>query len=121
MIVVSQRTCAVMVHHTDIASMDKDEASAEAEKGNPSEVDTKGMHACSGAHPTFLHAAHLQLVFELRGQMVYQEHRSILMGQHLDMLMDAYFNASANRKYPICTQSFVIQERAAWQEDEDNR
>jgi hypothetical protein len=24
--VVSQRTCAVMVHHTDIAAMDKDEA-----------------------------------------------------------------------------------------------
>ena len=33
--VVSQMTCAVMVHHTDIAAMDKDEASAEAEKGNP--------------------------------------------------------------------------------------
>lgn len=24
-----------MVHHTDIAAMDKDEANAEAEKGNP--------------------------------------------------------------------------------------
>jgi hypothetical protein len=33
--VVSKRTYAVMVHHTDIAAMDKDEASAEAEKGNP--------------------------------------------------------------------------------------
>jgi hypothetical protein len=33
--VVSKRTYVVMVHHIDITSMDKDEASAEAEKGNP--------------------------------------------------------------------------------------
>jgi hypothetical protein len=32
--VVSKRTYAVMVHHTDIAAMDKDEANAEAEKVN---------------------------------------------------------------------------------------
>jgi hypothetical protein len=121
MIVVSQRTCAVMVHHIDIASMDKDEASAEAEKGNPGEVDTKGMHACSRAHPPFLHAAHLELVFELRGKMADQEHRSILMGQRLDMLLDSYFNAPANQKCPTCTQAFVVQEIAAWHEDEDDR
>jgi hypothetical protein len=66
--VVSQRTCAVMVHHTDIASMDKDKASAEGKKGNPSEADTKGMHARYGAHPT---------------------------GQRLYMLPYAYANASA--------------------------
>jgi hypothetical protein len=101
MIVVSQRTCAVMVHHTDIASMDKDKASTEEEKGNIGEADTKGMHARSGAHPTFLHVAHLELVFELQGKMVDQEHRSILMGQCLDMLLDAYFNASTNRKCPM--------------------
>jgi phage FluMu protein Com len=121
MIVVSQRTYAVMVHQIDIASMDKDEASAEAEKGNPGEADTKGMHARSGAHPPFLHTAHLELVFQLRGQMADQEHISILMGQCLDMLLDAYFNALVNQKCPTCTQTFVIQERAAWQEDEDDR
>jgi hypothetical protein len=54
-----------MVHHTDITSMDKDEASAEPEKGNPGEADRKGMNTCSGAHPPFLHAAHLELLFEL--------------------------------------------------------
>jgi hypothetical protein len=109
MIVVSQRTCAVMVHHTDIASMDKDEASAEVEKSNAGEADTKGMHARSGDHPLFLHAAHLERVFELRGKMVDQEHRSILMGQHLDMLLDAYFNALTNRKCPMCTQPFSFR------------
>jgi hypothetical protein len=33
--VVSQRTCAVMVHHIDIPAMDKDEDIVEVEKGNP--------------------------------------------------------------------------------------
>jgi hypothetical protein len=80
MIVVSQRTYAVMLHHTNIASKEKDEASAKAEKCNPGEADTKGMHARFDAHRPFLHAAHLELVFELRGQMADQEHRSILMG-----------------------------------------
>jgi hypothetical protein len=98
MIVVLQRTCEVMVHHTDITSMDKDEASTKAEKGNPGEAEKKGMHARSGAHPTFLHAVHLELVFELRGQKVDKEHRSILMGQHLDMLLDAL----------ALSQSFVL-------------
>jgi hypothetical protein len=53
--------------------------------------------------------------------MVDQEHRAIIMGQSLDMLLDAYFNASTNRKCPTCTQSFVIHARATWQEDEDDR
>jgi hypothetical protein len=112
---VSQRICAVKVHHTDIAAMDKDEASAEAKKGTSGEADTKGMHA------PLLRAAHLDLVFELRGQMADQEHRALLMGQRLDMLLDAYSNAPANRKCPTCAQPFVIQAKAAWQEDEDDR
>ena len=33
--VVSQRTCALMVHHTNIIAMDKDEANVKEEKGNP--------------------------------------------------------------------------------------
>jgi hypothetical protein len=65
-----QRICAVMVHHTDIAARDKDEASVEAKMGTSSEVRAKGMHA------PLLHATHLDLVFELRGQMTDQEHRS---------------------------------------------
>jgi hypothetical protein len=119
--VVSQGTCAVTVHHTDIAAMEKDEASAEAGTVIPGEADTKGMHARSGAQPPFLHVAHLDLVFELRGQMADQEHRALLMGQRLDMLLDAYSNAPTNRKCPTCAQPFVIQARAAWQEDEGDR
>jgi hypothetical protein len=54
-----QRTCAVMVHHTDIAARDKDEANAEEEMSTSSEAGAKGMHA------PLLHTAHLDLVFEL--------------------------------------------------------
>jgi hypothetical protein len=50
-----------MVHHTDIAARDKDEASAEVETGTSSKAGEKGMHA------PFTRAAHLDLVFELRG------------------------------------------------------
>jgi hypothetical protein len=138
--VVSQGTCAVMVHHTDIAAMDKGEGSADTEAVIPGEADTKEtkvtpgegdetptptpnrtVHGHSGAPPPFLHAAHLDLVFELRGQMADQEHRALLMGQRLDMLLDAYSNAPTNRKCPTCAQSFVIQARAARQEDEEDR
>jgi hypothetical protein len=40
--VVSQRICAVMVYHIDIAAMDKDKANVEAEKGNPPGYDILG-------------------------------------------------------------------------------
>jgi hypothetical protein len=105
----------VMMHHTNIAARDKDETSAEAETGTPGEAGTNGMHA------PLLRAAHLDLVFELRGQMADQEHRVRLMGQRLDFLLDAYSKAPRNRKCPTCAQLFVIQAKAAWQEDEGNR
>ena len=65
---VSQRTCVVMMHHTDIVARDKDEASAEAEMGTLGKAGTKGMHA------PLLRVAHLDLVFELQRQMTDQEH-----------------------------------------------
>jgi hypothetical protein len=84
-----------MVHHIDIIARDKDEASAEAENGTSSEAGVKGMHA------PLLRMAHLDLVFELRGQMADQEHRARLMG--------------------TCAQSFVIQAKATWKEDKGDR
>jgi hypothetical protein len=138
--VVSQGTCAVMVHHTDIAAMDTGEGNANAEAVIPGKADTKEMkvtpdkddetptptpnrtvHVHSGAQPPFLHVTHLDLVFELRGQMADQEHRALLMGQRLDMLLDAYSNAPANRKCPTCAQPFVIQDKATWQEDKEDK
>jgi hypothetical protein len=40
--VVSQRTCAVMVHHIDIVAMDKDKDITEEEKGNPTGYEILG-------------------------------------------------------------------------------
>jgi hypothetical protein len=57
---VSQRTCVVMMHHTDIVARDKDEASEEEEMGTSAEVEKNGMHA------PLLDATHLDLVFELQ-------------------------------------------------------
>jgi len=48
-----------MVHHTDIAARDKDEASVEAKMGTSSKAREKGMHA------PLLHVTHLHLVFEI--------------------------------------------------------
>jgi hypothetical protein len=104
-----------MVHHTDIATRDKDKASAEGEIGTSGEAGTKGMHA------PLLRVAHLDLVFELQGQMADQEHRAFLMGQCLDLLLDAYSKAPTNQKFPMCAQPFVIQGKAAWQEGEGDR
>jgi hypothetical protein len=95
--------------------MDKDEARAEAGKETSGEAVTNELHA------PLLRAAHLDLVFELRGQMADQEHRALLMGQRLDLLLDAYSNAPANRKCPTCAQPFVIQAKSACQEDEGDR
>jgi hypothetical protein len=108
---VSKSACTVMMHHTDIAAMDEVEARAEVGK------DTSGEAVTSELHAPLLRAAHLDLVFELRGQMADQEHRASLMGQRLDLLLDAYSNAPAKRKCPTCAQAFVIQAKSACQED----
>jgi hypothetical protein len=110
----SKRACVVMVHHTDIFAMDRDKAKAEARKETSGEVVTNELHS------PLLCASHLDLVFKLRGQMADQEHRALLMGQRLDLLLNTYSNAPANRKFQTCAQSFVIQAKATCQEDKSD-
>jgi hypothetical protein len=110
----SKRACVVMMHHTDIVAMDKDKAEAKAGKETSGEAVTNELHA------PLLRATHLDLVFELRGQMADQEHKALLMGHCLDLLLNAYSNAPANRKCPTCAQSFVIQAKSTCQEDESD-
>jgi hypothetical protein len=66
-------------------------------------------------HGPFLRAEHLALVFELQGHMTNQEHKALLMGQGLDLLLDAYSNAPTKRKCPFCAQPFAIPTRSTWQ------
>jgi hypothetical protein len=64
---------------------------------------------------------HLSLVFELRGHMSDLEHCALLMGQRLDMLLDAYSGALARRKCPLCAQSFAIPAGSTWKTNDGNR
>jgi hypothetical protein len=72
-------------------------------------------------HGPLLRAEHLALVFELRGHMADQEHRALLMGQRLDLLLDTYSNAPAKRKCPMCMQPFTIPARSTWQKGNGDR
>jgi hypothetical protein len=63
---------------------------------------------------------HLELLFDLRGQMADQVHRVLLMSQRLDMLYDMFSNAPTGQKCPTCAQLFVMPARGGEQEDEAN-
>jgi hypothetical protein len=68
-----------------------------------------------GMHGSLLSNEHLTLVFELRGHMLDLEHRALLMGQRMDLLLDAFSGAPAQRKCPLCAQDFVIPTGTTWQ------
>jgi hypothetical protein len=72
-------------------------------------------------HGFLLREEHLSLVFELRGHMSDLEHRALIMGQRLDMLLDAYSGAPARRKCPLCAQSFAIPAGSTWKTDDGDR
>jgi hypothetical protein len=75
----------------------------------------------NGLHGSFLCAEHLALVFKLRGHMADLEHRALLMGQCLDLLLDVYSNAPAKRKCPLCAQAFAILAGSTWQTSKGDR
>jgi hypothetical protein len=50
----------------------------------------------------------LALVFELRGHIADLEHRASIMGQRIDLLLNALSGVPAQRKCPLCMQSFAI-------------
>jgi len=72
-------------------------------------------------HGSLLSAEHLALVFELRGHMADLEHRALLMGQCMDLLLDAFSGAPAQRKCPTCKQAFAILAGTTWQTSEGDR
>jgi hypothetical protein len=121
------KTCAAGSADETRPGMKKEAVGAEL-----SEVEARaGMNVEAGnvifddagndLHGPFLRAEHLALVFELRGHMADQEHRALLMGQRLDLLLDAYSNAPAKRKCPFCAQPFAIPARSTWQTGKGDR
>ena len=59
-------------------------------------------------HGSLIREEHLALMFDLRGHLSDLEHQALLMGQRMDMLLDAFSNAPAKRKCPLYTQAFAI-------------
>jgi hypothetical protein len=74
-----------------------------------------------GMHGRLLREEHLSLVFELRGHMADLEHRAYIMGQRLDVFLDAYSGAPARRKCPLCAQSFAIPAGSTRKTNDDDR
>lgn len=68
--------------------------------------------------PPFFHPEHLDLMFDLRSQVVDQVHRTILISQRIDMLYDAYSNAPTGKRCPTCAQPYVLPARAGMQESD---
>ena len=65
-------------------------------------------------HGPLLSDEHLALVFELRSHIADLEHRALIMGQRIDLLLDAFSGAPAQRKCPLCMQTFAIP-AGTWQ------
>jgi hypothetical protein len=61
-----------------------------------------------GTHGPLFSDEHLALVFELRSHIADLEHRALIMGQRIDFLLDALSGAPAQRKCPLCMQTFAI-------------
>ena len=66
------------------------------------------MDGGGSLHGSIIKDEHLALLFDLRGHLSDLEHRALLMGQRMDMLFDAFSNAPAKRRCPLCAQAFAI-------------
>jgi hypothetical protein len=72
-------------------------------------------------HGSLLQKENLVLMFDLRGHLSDLEHRDLLMGHSMDMLLDAFSNAPAKRKCPLYVQAFAILAGSMRQTSEDDR
>jgi hypothetical protein len=106
---------------SDAGGAQGDEKQTEDRSGGPD--DEKNSVPVDGGdmHGFLLREEHLSLVFELRGHMADLEHRALVMGQRLDVLIDAYSGAPSRRKCPLCAQSFAIPVGSTWKNNEDDR
>jgi hypothetical protein len=98
-------------------------------KGAEANVEQKGLEAGSEAaedvggsmHNSLIRDEHLALMFDIRGHLSDLEYRALLMGQRMDMLLDAFSNAPAKRKCPLCAQAFAILAGTTRQTSKDDR
>jgi hypothetical protein len=58
--------------------------------------------------PCFLAPEHLELIFEMRRDMMEQLHRHTLLSSRLDMLFDAFSCTQSKQRCPTCAQPYVF-------------
>jgi hypothetical protein len=112
-------TCSCHGARANEAGSKGAEADAEQrvfEAGSEAAVDVGGS-----MHGSLIREEHLALMFDLRGHLSDLEHRALLMGQRMDMLLDAFSNAPAKRKCPLCAQAFAILAGTTRQTSEADR
>jgi hypothetical protein len=86
------------------------------QEGAAATVEQEGHDAGSEAaedvggsmHNPLIRDEHLAMMTDIRGHLVDLEFRALLLGQRMDMLFDAFSNAPAKRRCPLCAQAFAI-------------
>jgi hypothetical protein len=113
----------------DICSCHGAQANEAGSKGAEADAEQRVFEAgseaavdvCGNMHGSLIQEEHLALMFDLRGHLSDLEHRALLMGQRMDMFLDAFSNAPAKRKCPLCAQAFAILAGTTRQTSEDDR
>jgi hypothetical protein len=108
-------TCSCQGTQANVASL-KDAAPIVEQKGAEANVEQEGHEAGSEAaedvggsmHNSLIRDEHLAMMIDIRGHLADLEYRALLLGQRMDMLFDAFSNAPAKRRCPLCAQAFAI-------------
>jgi hypothetical protein len=108
-------TCSCQGTQANAAGLKAAEPIAEQE-GAEANVEQEEHEAGSEAakdggdsmHNSLIRDEHLAMMTDIRGHLVDLEYRALLLGQRMDMLFDAFSNAPAKRRCPLCAQAFAI-------------
>jgi hypothetical protein len=108
-------TCNCQGTQVNAAGLKAAEPIAEQEEAAANE-EQEELEAGSGAakdggdnmHNALIRDEHLAMMTDIRGHLVDLEYRALLLGQRMDMLFDAFSNAPAKRRCPLCAQAFAI-------------
>jgi hypothetical protein len=93
---------------------------AAAAQGRFVEDSGAAMDVGGSMHGSLIREEHLALIFDLRGHLDDLEHRALIMGQRMDMFLDAFSNVPAKSKCPLCAQAFVLT-GTTWQDGKDDQ
>jgi hypothetical protein len=107
----------------------KDAEAIVEQKGAEANVEQEGHEAGSevaedvggSMHNLLIRDEHLALMIDIRGHLSDLEYRALLMGQRMDMLFDAFSNAPAKRRCPLCVQDFAILAGTSRHASKDDR